>query len=61
MTMRKALLNEDEDIHMLLIVYSREGTNKLMILNGGPIIEKNDEQTLFDYSGCFHSVNIIYK
>lgn len=36
------------------IVYLRQGTNKLIILNRGPIIEKNGKQTLFDYSGCFY-------
>ena len=36
------------------IVYLKEGTNKLMVLNRGAIIEQNGEQTLFDYSGCFY-------
>lgn len=40
------------------IVYLKEGTNKLMILNRGPIIEQNGEQTLFDYSGCFYPQGI---
>ena len=40
------------------IVYLKKGTNKLMILNRGPIIEQNGEQTLFDYSGCFYPQGI---
>lgn len=40
------------------IVYLKEGTNKLMILNRGPIIEQSGEQTLFDYSGCFYPQGI---
>lgn len=40
------------------MVYLREGTNKLMILNRGPIIEQNGEQTLFDYSACFYPQGI---
>ena len=36
------------------IVYLKEGTSKLMILNRGPIIETNGEQKMFDYSGCFY-------
>lgn len=36
------------------IVYLKEGTSKLMILNRGPVIEEEGEPTLFDYSGCFY-------
>jgi hypothetical protein len=32
------------------IVYLKQGTSKLMILNRGPIIEVEGEQTWFDYS-----------
>ncbi len=31
------------------IVYLKQGTSKLMILNRGPIIEVEGEQTWFDY------------
>ncbi|MEC5425181.1 DUF4176 domain-containing protein [Virgibacillus sp. C22-A2] len=39
------------------IVYLKEGTSKLMILNRGPIIppEKGDSQgVMYDYSGCLY-------
>lgn len=39
------------------IVYLKEGTSKIMILNRGPIIppEGNGEKgTMFDYSGCLY-------
>src|SRR5690625_6042123 len=41
------------------IVYLKEGTNKLMILNRGPIIEMDGEQTMFDYSGCFYPQGLV--
>ena len=34
------------------IVYLKEGTKKLMILNRASIIEKDGEQLLFDYSAA---------
>lgn len=39
------------------IVYLREGTSKLMILNRGPILpseESEEEGISYDYSGCFY-------
>lgn len=39
------------------IVYLREGTSKLMILNRAPILpsEENGEEGIwYDYSGCFY-------
>lgn len=36
------------------IVYLKEGTSKLMILNRGPILETDGENKMFDYSGCFY-------
>lgn len=39
------------------IVYLREGTNKIMILNRAPILpsEENEEKGIwYDYSGCFY-------
>lgn len=36
------------------IVYLKEGTSKIMILNRGPIIEQEEEHTMFDYAGCFY-------
>lgn len=41
------------------IVYLKEGTNKLMILNRGPIIELDGTKTLFDYSGCFYPQGLV--
>ena len=39
------------------IVYLKEGTSKLMILNRGPILpaeETGGEEIWYDYSGCFY-------
>lgn len=39
------------------IVYLKEGSSKLMILNRGPILpseEADSEGVMFDYSGCFY-------
>jgi len=39
------------------IVYLKEGTSKLMILNRGPILPSEDTKnkgTIYDYSGCFY-------
>ncbi len=39
------------------IVYLREGTNKIMILNRAPILpskENKEEGLWYDYSGCFY-------
>ncbi|GAE32068.1 DUF4176 domain-containing protein [Halalkalibacter hemicellulosilyticus] len=41
------------------IVYLKEGTSKLMILNRGPIIEENGENKMFDYSGCFYPQGLV--
>lgn len=40
------------------IVYLKEGSSKLMILNRGPIIGKEGKQYMFDYSGVFLSSGI---
>src|SRR5690625_3202469 len=50
------------------IVYLREGTSKLMILNRGPILpseETEGEGLWYDYSGCFYPqglnpTNVLY-
>lgn len=39
------------------IVYLKEGSSKLMILNRGPILpseEADSEGIMYDYSGCFY-------
>ncbi|EGO8095112.1 DUF4176 domain-containing protein [Enterococcus faecium] len=40
------------------IVYLKEGTKKLMILNRAPIIEEEGGQLLFDYSGAIYPVGL---
>lgn len=40
------------------IVYLKEGTKKLMILNRAPIIEEDGEQLLFDYSGAIYPIGL---
>ncbi|QXE01474.1 DUF4176 domain-containing protein [Terribacillus sp. DMT04] len=42
------------------IVYLKEGTSKLMILNRGPIIELDGNQKLFDYSACVYPVGLVH-
>src|SRR5699024_1140606 len=34
------------------IIYLKEGTGKLMILNRGPMIELDGEKQIFDYEAC---------
>jgi hypothetical protein len=41
------------------IVYLKEGTSKLMILNRGPIIELDGEQKMFDYSACVYPQGLV--
>jgi len=36
------------------IVYLKEGTSKIMVLNRGTIIDQEGEHTMFDYAGCFY-------
>ncbi|MGX7048475.1 DUF4176 domain-containing protein [Pseudolactococcus piscium] len=40
------------------IVYLKEGTQKLMILNRGSVIENNGENLLFDYSAAIYPVGL---
>lgn len=48
------------------IVYLKEGTSKLMILNRGPLMyTEHDGRKMFDYSGCLYprgmdSENVFY-
>ena len=35
------------------IVYLKDGVKKLMILNRGPVIQNNDREEFFDYSGAY--------
>lgn len=41
------------------IVYLKEGTQKLMILNRAAIIEKEGEKQIFDYSACLYPQGLI--
>lgn len=41
------------------IVYLKEGTSKIMILNRGPILEVEDEKQMFDYSGCIYPQGLV--
>lgn len=37
------------------IVYLKEGTSKLMILNRGPLLPSDEDKgVLYDYSGCLY-------
>lgn len=40
------------------IVYLKEGRQKIMIINRGPIVEKADIQFLFDYAGCIYPIGM---
>ena len=40
------------------IVYLKEGSQQLMILNGGVSIEQNGESVLFDYSAAFYPMGL---
>lgn len=40
------------------IVYLKEGSQKLMILNRGVTIEQNGENVLFDYSAAFYPMGL---
>ena len=48
------------------IVYLKDGTRKIMILNRGAFIDNDGEKVIFDYSGCIYPVGldaeqILYK
>lgn len=34
------------------IIYLKEGSQKIMILNRGPVVNEKDRNALYDYSGC---------
>ena len=36
------------------IIYLNEGTDKIMILSRGPILEEEETPILFDYAGCLY-------
>lgn len=40
------------------IVYLKEGRMKVMIINRGPIVEKETISFLYDYAGCIYPVGM---
>lgn len=40
------------------IVYLKEGTSKVMIINRGPIVEKEGISFLYDYVGCVYPIGM---
>ncbi|MBC1504089.1 DUF4176 domain-containing protein [Listeria booriae] len=40
------------------VVYLKEGSKKIMILNRGPLIVIDGETKIFDYSGCVYPVGL---
>ncbi|AUW96348.1 DUF4176 domain-containing protein [Streptococcus pluranimalium] len=40
------------------IIYLKEGSRKLMVLNRGALLEQSGEKLLFDYSGCIYPVGL---
>ena len=40
------------------IVYLKDGTRKIMILNRGAFIDNDGEKVIFDYSGCIYPVGL---
>lgn len=41
------------------IIYLKEGSQKLMIINRGPIVEIEGKKYLFDYSACKYPVGVV--
>ncbi|MCG2339220.1 DUF4176 domain-containing protein [Staphylococcus epidermidis] len=41
------------------IIYLKEGSQKLMIINRGPIVEIEGQNYLFDYSACKYPVGVV--
>ena len=42
-----------------IIVYLKDGSQKLMVLNRAPQIELEGKVQRFDYSGCVHPVGLV--
>ncbi|MGG5341238.1 DUF4176 domain-containing protein [Enterococcus sp. AZ192] len=40
------------------IVYLKEGRTKVMIINRGPIVEKEGMSFLYDYAGCVYPLGM---
>lgn len=41
------------------VIYLKEGTKKIMILNRGPLVVIDNETKMFDYSGCVYPVGLV--
>lgn len=41
------------------IIYLKEGSQKLMIINRGPIVEIEGQKYMFDYSACKYPIGIV--
>lgn len=41
------------------IIYLKEGSQKLMIINRGPIVEIEGQKYMFDYSACKYPVGVV--
>ena len=41
------------------VLYLKEGSQKLMVLNRGPQIELDGKAQMFDYSGCVYPVGLV--
>lgn len=41
------------------IIYLKEGSQKLMIINRGPIVDIDNKKYIFDYSACNYPVGVV--
>jgi hypothetical protein len=41
------------------VVYLKEGTKKIMILNRGPLVVIDKKTQMFDYSGCVYPTGLV--
>ena len=41
------------------IIYLKEGSQKLMIINRGPIVDIDNQKYIFDYSACNYPVGVV--
>ena len=43
------------------IIYLKEGSQKLMIINRGSIVEIENQKYMFDYSACKYPIGVLWK
>lgn len=41
------------------VIYLKEGSKKIMILNRGPLVVIDEKTQMFDYSGCIYPVGLV--